>query len=179
VVAGDRGEGDARRDPRGLLWTDELKTPDAIGRFNVFQGGSVYWSPASGSHEVHGAIRDKWASMRWETSPFGYPVTDETKTPDAVGRFNHFENGSVYWTPATGAHSLYGAVRDKWAALGWETGLLRYLATDEMKTPDTLGRFVQFQGGSVYWTSTSGAHEVHGPIRDKWAAQGWERGALG
>ncbi|MFY0565297.1 LGFP repeat-containing protein [Archangium lansingense] len=28
-------------------------------------------------------------------------------------------------------------------------------------------------------TSTTGAHEVHGPIRAKWESLGWETGALG
>jgi uncharacterized protein with LGFP repeats len=49
------------RYPRPL--TDESPTPDGIGRFNHFQGGSIYWTPGIGAHEVHGAIRDKWASM--------------------------------------------------------------------------------------------------------------------
>jgi hypothetical protein len=31
----------------------------------------------------------------------------------------------------------------------------------------------------VYWTGLTGAHEVHGLIRDRWAALGWEQGALG
>ena len=50
----------------------------------------------------------------------GYPVTDESGTPDHVGRFNHFEGGSIYWTPQTGAHEVHGAIRALWASLGWE-----------------------------------------------------------
>ena len=42
-----------------------------------------------------------------------YPVTDETGTPDGVGRFNHFEGGSIYWTPGTGAKEVHGAIRDQ------------------------------------------------------------------
>ena len=33
--------------------------------------------------------------------------------------------------------------------------------------------------GSIYWTPQLGAHEVHGRIRDAWAAAGWEAGPLG
>ncbi|MFD6860232.1 hypothetical protein ACFWCF_23215 [Rhodococcus sp. NPDC060090] len=30
----------------------------------------------------------------------GYPITDEWRPPDGVGRFNHFEkNSSIYWNP--------------------------------------------------------------------------------
>ncbi len=213
--------------------TDELGTPDGIGRFNHFEGGSIYWTPSTNAHEVHGAIRDKWASLGWERSFLGYPLTDETTTPDGVGRYNHFQGGSVYWTPSTGAHEVHGAIRNKWAALGWERGPMGYPVsdeivtadgtgrvsffqngaifwhpalgayaiygaigakyrsinyersnygyplTDELGTPDGVGRYNHFQGGSIYWTPSTGAHLVYGAIRDKWASLGWERSVLG
>src|SRR5665811_2271589 len=34
----------------------ELGTPDGVGRYRGYQGGAIYWSPASGAHEVHGKI---------------------------------------------------------------------------------------------------------------------------
>ncbi len=163
----------------GFPLTDEWPTPDFGGRFNHFQGGSVYWSPSTGAHEVHGSIREKWASLGWERSLLGYPLTDEWPTPDGVGRFNHFQGGSVYWSPSTGAHEVRGSIREKWASLGWERGFLGYPLTDETPTPDGVGRFNHFQGGSVYWSPSTGAHEVHGAIRARWEALGWERGFLG
>ncbi|HNV33618.1 MAG TPA: hypothetical protein PKK81_11820, partial [Nitrospira sp.] len=163
----------------GYPLTDETTTPDRIGRYNHFQGGSIYWTPATGAHEVHGAIRGRWASLGWERSFLGYPLTDETTTPDRIGRYNHFQGGSVYWTPATGAHEVHGAIRGKWASLGWERSFLGYPLTDETTTPDGVGRYNHFQGGSVYWTPATGAHEVHGAIRALWASMGWERSFLG
>jgi uncharacterized protein with LGFP repeats len=154
-------------------------SPDGEGFYMHYQGGSIYWSPSSGAFSVHGAIRDKWASLGWERSFLGYPLTDETGTPDGVGRYNHFQGGSVYWTPGTGAHEVHGAIRDKWAALGWERSFLGYPLTDDTGTPDGVGRYNHFQGGSVYWTPGTGAYEVHGAIRDKWAEMGWERSYLG
>jgi hypothetical protein len=133
----------------------------------------------TGAHEVHGAIRDKWAAMGWERGPLGYPVTDETGLPDGLGRFNHFQRGSIYWTAQTGAHEVHGAIRDKWAGAGWQTGVLGYPTTDETGAPDGIGRFNHFQGGSVYWTAGTGAHEVHGQIRDRWSSLGWEHSYLG
>ena len=159
--------------------TDETTTPDGIGRFNHFQGGSIYWTPSTGAYSVKGIIRDKWASMGWERSLLGYPLTDETATPDGIGRFNHFQGGSIYWTPNTGAHEIHGNIRNKWVSLGWERSLLGYPVTDETATPDGIGRFQHFQSGSLIWTLPTGAHEVHGNIRDKWASLGWERSFLG
>ena len=163
----------------GAPTTNELTTPDGIGRYNHFQNGSIYWTPSTGAWEVHGAILDKWAALGFERGFLGYPITDETKTPDGVGRFNHFQGGSIYWTPSTGANAVYGAIRDKWKELGWELGPLGYPITDETKTPDGVGRFNHFEGGSIYWTPSTNAHMVYGLIRDKWEELGWERSALG
>jgi uncharacterized protein with LGFP repeats len=97
-----------------------------------------------------------------------------------------FANGvTISWHPALGAFAVWGAIAQKWHALGREQ--FGYPGTDETGTPDGRGRFnhfraMQLQGGppaSIYWTPTTGAHEVHGAIRDLWQAQGWERGPAG
>ena len=140
--------------------TDETGTPDGVGRFNHFEGGSIYWTPKTGAWEVHGLIRDKWASMGWERSFLGYPVTDETKTPDGVGRYNHFQGGSIYWTPKTGAWEVHGLIREKWASLGWERSALGYPVSDEQDLPGGGGKFSQFQGGRIVWKPSTGAQVV-------------------
>ncbi len=164
----------------GLPTTDESPSADDVGRYNNFSnGGALYWSPTTGAHEVHGAIDAKWGELDWETGVHGYPITDETGTPDGVGRYNHFQDGSIYWTPKTGAQSIHGAIRTKWSQYQWETGPLGYPVTDETGTPDGVGRYNHLQGGSVYWSPDTGAHEVHGAIQASWSAQGWETGPLG
>ncbi|MBW3537570.1 MAG: DUF1929 domain-containing protein [Actinobacteria bacterium] len=167
---------------RGLLGAPirpESVTPDGSGRYRHYQHGSIYWSPATGAHELHGAIYTKWARLGWERGVLGYPVTDEATTPDGVGRYNHFQGGSIYWTPNTGANEVHGSIRAKWASLGWERGVLGYPVTDEATTQDGVGRYNHFQSGSIYWTPSTGAWEVHGAIRDRWAALGWETSSLG
>jgi GH25 family lysozyme M1 (1,4-beta-N-acetylmuramidase) len=182
----------------GYPTTDETGTSDGIGRYNHFQDlsngdiGSIYWTPQAGAWSIHGAIHSHWASLGYETSPVGYPMTDETGTPDGIGRYNHFTNisngdlGSIYFTPNYGAWSIHGNIRAHWKALGWETSVLGYPVTDETGTPDGVGRYNHFenprlsnQGGSIYWTPSTGAWEVHGPIRTYWANAGWERSSLG
>lgn len=143
-------------------------SPNGLGYFIHYQGGSIYRNFQTGAHEVHGAIRDKWASLGWEQSFLGFPVTDETGTPDGSGRYNHFQGGSIYWTPATGAHEVHGAIRDKWAALGWERSFLGYPTSDEASTPDGRGRISQFQNGTITWTEATGA--VEAPTTRKWHA---------
>jgi len=133
----------------------EMDTPDRRGRCRDFAGGSIYWTPATGAHEVHGDIRVKWARLGGERGFLGFPTTDELGTPNGRGRFNHFEHGSIYWTPAIGAHEVHGAIRDKWQSLGWERSRLGFPTSDEKPTAD--GRVSEFEGGAIFWTAAHGA----------------------
>ncbi|MCZ2836414.1 PQQ-dependent sugar dehydrogenase [Modestobacter sp. VKM Ac-2985] len=171
-------EGGALR--HGEPLTDELTAPDGIGRYNHFAGGtSVYWSPATGAHQVGGAIRGVWSGMGWERSIHGYPRGSERSTPNGRGRYNDFQDGGVYWLPGVGARSVHGAIYLTWARFGWEAGRLGFPITDENGTPDGVGRYNHFEGGSVYWTPGTGAQQVEGAIRARWAALGWETSYLG
>lgn len=76
---------------------------------------------------------------------------------------------------SAGSFEVHGAIRERYLALGAEASILGYPRTDESGTPDGRGRYNHFQGGSVYWTADTGAHEVHGLLRDRWSALGWER----
>ena len=138
--------------------SDEGPLPDGRGRCRDFEHGSIYWTPETGAHEVHGDIRVKWAQLGGSGGFLGYPLTDETGCPDGHGRFNHFEGGSIYWTPETGAHEVHGDIRQLWAELGWERGRLGYPTSDERDTPGVPGgRNSEFQGGAIVWTPTEGA----------------------
>jgi len=147
----------------GLPSTDELPTPDGVGRFNHFigsGGASIYWTPATGAQEVQGLIRTLWAGSGWERGPLGYPTTDETTTPDQLGRYNHFTGsaGSIYWTPGTGAHEVHGAIAARWAALGWERSPLGYPTSNEYAV--TGGRASAFAHGTITWSAATGAVTV-------------------
>jgi hypothetical protein len=120
----------------GFPATDEVALRG--GAFNHFQG----------------LIRDRWATTGWETGVLGYPVTDELPLRGG-GAFNHFQGGSIYYSPAAGTHLVRGAIRDAWAGQGWETGRLGYPTSDEYAVAD--GRRSDFQGGSITWTPARGA----------------------
>ncbi|ATB27278.1 N-acetylmuramoyl-L-alanine amidase [Melittangium boletus] len=150
----------------GYPTTGEMATPDGVGRFNHFKKdgtlGSIYWTPELGAWEVHGLIRAKWEALGWETGVLGYPTTDETATPDGVGRFNHFKKGgiegSIYWTQATGAHEVHGLIRAKWKELNWEKGALGYPVSDEYAV--TGGRESEFQKGFLTYNAASNSVTV-------------------
>ncbi|MFB7896138.1 LGFP repeat-containing protein [Streptomyces xiamenensis] len=129
--------------------------------------------------DVGGDILAAYNATGGEGGPLGCPTTHERVTPDGVGRYNHFTGGSIYWTAQTGAHPVWGAVRDKWEAMGWETGELGYPTSDEVTNPDGAGKRQAFQGGTVYWHPSYGAHPVWGKIGELWGQYGWEGGAFG
>ncbi len=83
----------------GAPITEERGSPDHVGRYTVFERGSIYWTPQLGAHEVHGRIRDAWKDAGWETGRLGYPTSDEYVETD--GRGADFEHGHVHWTAAT------------------------------------------------------------------------------
>ena len=142
-----------------------------------FQKGRIYWrSDASGAYYVFGGILNKYRSLGTVNGFLRFPTTDELAGANG-GRYNHFQGGSIYWTSATGAHEVHGGIRTKWASLSWERGFLGYPRSDEVAV--TNGRASQFQGGNIYWSSTTGAHEVHGAILTRYLSLGGTGGRLG
>jgi uncharacterized protein with LGFP repeats len=75
--------------------SDERTAPDRRGRFNVFEKGSVYFTPDTGAHEVLGRIRDEYKARDWEAGQLGYPTSGEYAVPG--GKKNDFEHGSITW----------------------------------------------------------------------------------
>jgi len=130
------------------------------GRYVNFQNGTIIWK--SGDAEafaVYSGIYAKWGSTGYDSGFLGFPQSDETGTPDLFGRYNHFEGGSIYWTPITAEHIVQGAIRNEWASQGWEQSMLGYPTSDELVTEGTngTGRHSNFQGGVIYWTPENGA----------------------
>lgn len=108
----------------------------------------AYWSSGTGVHSVSGAALEKYLAAGGHQMRM--PVGDTTTTPDGIGTFTHFAEGlSIYWTPSTGAHLIYGAIRDHWQSMGWEHSYLGYPTTDEEPVARYLRRST-FQHGYIY-----------------------------
>jgi len=150
------GAGGALGPPTG----EERDAPHG-GRCQTFRHGAICWHPAVGeAFALWGVIHDKW--MQLGQIEFGYPITDERPTSDGRGRYNHFRGmqypgtpeASIFWTPQTGAHAIYGAIRDAWAQQGWERGPLGYPTSDEHQ--DGKYRRVNFERGYIRWAPDTG-----------------------
>jgi hypothetical protein len=157
--------------------------------YTHFQGGDITSSARTGTHEVHGAIRDLWLHPVGPGGPYsllGLPTSDEMDGPVAGSRVSHFENGSIYWSAATGAHSLFYITDAEYTrtagmkdAYGTSVRSILGLPTsDEMNAPG--GRVVHFQGGDIYSCGTAATtFAVYGAIRDRWLSLGGSGGSLG
>ncbi|WP_420878987.1 hypothetical protein [Rhodococcus sp. (in: high G+C Gram-positive bacteria)] len=136
----------------------------------------------SNGHIVKGAIEAEW--LRLGPDNVGWAVTDELDA-NYLGKFQVFERpaphmgNSIYWHNDTGAHQVGGLIRDKYRDLGWESGDLHFPTTSETQTPIKPGAFNHFQGGSIYYSSSTGAWPTWGAIRDTWANAGWENSGYG
>lgn len=143
----------------GYPYTGEMPINDG-GVWQRFENADYIWHPSTGAHEVHGSIAAAYHALGGST--WGYPTTDESKTPDGVGRYNHFRNVaggydlSIYWTPDTGAQPVYGLIRNRWAELGWENCHLKYPTGPEVDWPEggPGSRQQAFQGGQMLYLAS-------------------------
>ena len=132
------------------------------GKFQTFANDkSIYWKAdvAGGqANQVGGAIFDLWGettmngSPGYEWGPLRYPTSREWPTAESgasgvAGRGNHFEGGSIYWSPETGAQVVWGLVRDAWWQLGAESSELGLPIAAE--TFDGSSWMQKFEGGVV------------------------------
>ena len=86
----------------GFPETDEQSTALNTGRFNHFQGGSIYWTQRTGAWSVHGPSRDKWLQLDAERGYLGFPISDVEQTSSGSGSVAFFEHGSLFGSIADG-----------------------------------------------------------------------------
>lgn len=134
---------------------DQVATLIPPKGYSSLPGGT---SCPNGNGSTVGAIDAKYRELGGCASPLGKPQSGEKGTPDGAGRYNVFDNGSIYWTSRTGAHEVLGRIRDAWAKEGWESGRLGYPTGGEYAVPG--GRKGDFERGSITWTSATNTTEV-------------------
>jgi hypothetical protein len=82
-----------------------ISDPRRKAAFNDFEGGSIFWQENVGAHEIHGAIRERWASLGSQESYLGYPTSDEhdwTSPTGVEGKASDFQFGQIGWTISGG-----------------------------------------------------------------------------
>ena len=115
----------------------------------------------------------------------GAPLFElEKTTPDGRGRYKHYEKGSIYWTPSTGAIVVSKYIFDEWAKRGYEGGELGYPVADYAvllaTKPEPQGEVQLFEKGALYRKyGAERGYWVHGLIFAHWRRADYERGPYG
>ncbi len=163
----------------GLPTSGEIPGQVAGSRLNTFQGGRIYWSPSTGANEVYGAIMWRYSTLGLESSQLGLPRTGELAGRVPGSRLNIFQGGGIYWSPTTGAHEVYGGIFMRYWLLGAESSPLGLPTSGERPGMVPGSRVNTFQRGAVYWSPTTGAHDVYGGIYLTYLRMGGETSRLG
>jgi LGFP repeat len=135
----------------------------------------VAYAQTVSGHRLTGAVLTKYQQVGAQRGTLGAPIADQRTLKGGV--VANFAHGSIYWSKATGAHIVRGAIRDKWGSMGWETSYLGYPTADEKNVPG--GAVSSFAGGSIYFSPSTGAHVVRDAIRAKWTGLGATASSLG
>jgi uncharacterized protein with LGFP repeats len=93
-----------------------------------------------------GAIFARWKAMGGMTGPLGAPTSPETPGEGQI-RYVTFDKGAIYWSPASGAAPVTGAIYDAWASLGFERGALGLPTSAEIQEPEWIVQ--NFQHGTL------------------------------
>lgn len=153
-------------------WLSKALDDSDKSRFVPIGDGQDRISCLGGYGFVNGAIKEKYVALGGCKAAVGVPWSIEKATPDNIGRYSVFTDGSIYWTKDLGAHEVRSAIRDAWEITGWEKGSLGYPTSDQQSASDGQGTFNTFEKGAIYNSPKSGAHAVYGRIYDKWRELG-------
>lgn len=129
-----------------------------------FQGGQIIWSKKTGAAVVRGGIRSVYLNSGFMESPLGLPLSDEKCNLRDKGCVQNFQNGQIAWSSKTGAKTFRGAIGARYKNVGSQNSYLGYPTTEESCGIPRGGCKQGFQGGTIIWSSTSGARIMRGAI---------------
>ena len=134
------------RSPLGAVRSKEYAV--ARGSAQVFDQGRIYYSKATGAHELFGPMLAGYRRLGGPVSRLGFPTTGVQARRD--GFRTKFQGGVVYTNPGTGTVPVLGRIAERyllvggvWSDLGWPT---------ETNFDVAGGQRVNFQHGYITWS---------------------------
>ncbi|WP_231750893.1 LGFP repeat-containing protein, partial [Mycobacterium sp. NAZ190054] len=129
--------------------------PAGDGFAQNFAAGKMFFTPATGAHFMQGAILEKYESLGGPAdSDLGFPTIDEGPGRAPGSRNSTLsapDNPVIFWTPATGARVVRGAINAAWDRLGGSSGVLGVPADDETYDGSVVSQ--RFTGGELSYDS--------------------------
>ena len=136
-----------------------------------FLRGMVFTGPA-GLHVIAGPVRDHYRAVDG-TGSLGLATADVTSVPGVRGaQVASFQNGRIYWSTATGAWAVSGAVLTHYQGV-WGPTALGLPTSDVAAIPGVPGGQVStFTHGRIYASPTTGAAALTGPVLPRYLGLG-------
>lgn len=150
MAAWDKAGGDTS--PLGARKGDVY--PVADGFALDFDGGKMFFTPATGAKFAYGPVLDKYEQLGGPAgSDLGFPTINEVpglSGPDSrVITFSASDKPVIFWTPEHGPFVVRGALNSAWDKLGSSGGVLGVPVGDETYSGEVSSQ--KFSGGQVSW----------------------------
>ncbi|WP_430623668.1 LGFP repeat-containing protein [Mycolicibacterium sphagni] len=144
----------------------------------LFAPGAI----ATPDSDASDAIDQAWQAAGGDGSPVGTKDGDVYAVGDGFAQ--NFSGGKIFFTPATGAHLLFGPILDKYQSLGGPADSdLGFPTIDEVAGlvgPDSrVSTFSAADKPAIFWTPDTGAWVVRGAINAAWDKLGGSAGTMG
>jgi uncharacterized protein with LGFP repeats len=165
-------------DAVGLPWTDATSVAGRGLDQGFTLGAALFWSPETGAHEVREPLLTRYRRAGGPAGGMGFPVVGTEALADGAAQ-SRFERGTVTSGRGLGIRAVFGAVHERWLALGGAEGRVGLPWTDETPVGDQRGRIQWFTGGAILWSPQTGAHDVTEPILSAYGSRGGPAGPLG
>lgn len=155
----------------------------AVGLLALVVAGLMVPAVASATPEsdADAAVTAAWEASGGDGGPLGarqggvYAV--------GAGFAQNFSGGKMFFTPATGAHFMQGAILEKYESLGGPADSdLGFPTIDEGAGRAADSRNSTFSAPDhpvIFWTPSTGARVVRGAINSAWDKLGGSAGVLG
>jgi D-arabinan endo alpha-(1,5)-arabinofuranosidase len=118
------------------------------GARQVFRHGRIFWSAATGAHDVPGALLATYRKWGGPRSSLGWPVTG----PRVAAHGGHkllFQRGVIFSRPDIGAHVVYGAILRYWRHHGAASSWIGYPTVNTARTGR--GTICRFERAVLTW----------------------------
>ena len=137
---------------------------------------------ATPESDASDAIGQAWEAAGGDGSPVGTKDGDVYAVGDGFAQ--NFSGGKIFFTPATGAHLLFGPILDTYQAQGGPADSdLGFPTIDEVAGlvgPDSrVSTFSASDKPAIFWTPDTGAWVVRGAINAAWDKLGGSAGTMG
>ncbi|WP_405494090.1 LGFP repeat-containing protein [Nocardia sp. NBC_00511] len=155
-------------------WRKSLRGAAVLTGLLLASGTGLLLGPVATAQPsgAQAAIDAHYQDKGGASSPLGQK-SGAAYTFGPEGAAQDYQGGKIIYSAGTGAKVMYGAILDKYLALGGADAGLGYPTNDESDAAVAgTARFSEFSapdGATIEWSPQNGAWLVRGPIRTAWS----------